>query len=123
MSHFTQVKTQVKDLSLLDKAAETLGLKKVNRTVVNGYVGQKTNAEHVWQVSEKYDVGAVKSADGTYSLIADWWGTSQTHQGLDKKLIQEYGIQTVLRRAKLMGHSVTRESQKDGSVRLVVKTN
>jgi len=122
MSHFTTVSTQIKDLSLLNASAKALGLKKVERTVVNGYIGQKTEAEHVWQVSENYDFGVIKNANGTYDLIADWWGCGLTTPNLDKKIIQEYSVQSILRRAKLMGHSAVRETQPDGSVKVKVKS-
>lgn len=122
MSHFTSVKTQLRDLSLLNAAAKALGLKRTERTTVKGYVGEKTDADYVWQVSKKYDVGAIKSEDGTYTLTADWWGTDRTIPGLAQKIRQEYGVQAVLRRAKPMGHQVVRKGQKDGSIRLVVKT-
>lgn len=122
MSHFTEVKTQIKDLALLDKAAQAHGLEKVKRKIINGFAGGKTEADVVWRVSNRYDVGAVKQQDGTYNLVADWWGTNHTNPNLSQKLMQEYSIQVVLRRAKLMGHSVTKESQKDGSVKLVLQT-
>lgn len=122
MSHFTTVKTQIKDLTLLDAAARALGLQKVDRTVVNGFVGQKTDADHVWQVSKGYDVGAIKASDGTYSLIADWWGTDRTIPGLDNKLKQQYGIQAALRRAKLLGHQLLeRDVKADGTVELRIR--
>lgn len=121
MSHFTKVQTQIKDLKLLKAAAKALGLKKVERTVVNGYIGQKTQAEHVWQVSEDYDLGAIKNASGTYDLIADWWGCGLTTPNLDRKFIQEYNVQSIFRRAKILGHSAVREVQPDGRVQVKVK--
>ncbi len=122
MSHFTQVKTQLKDLSLLSSAAKALGLQKVDRTVVNGYIGQKTDAEHVWQVSNNYDLGVIKDANGMYTLVADWWGTDHTIRNLDKKVIQEYSVQAILRRARLLGRSAVRETQSDGSVKVKIKS-
>lgn len=123
MSHFTMVKTKIKDLEILDVAAKQLGLRRKESTTVSGYAHRTTAADAVWQVDDRYDVGAVKNADGTYSLVADWWGTSYTVPNLSGRLVQEYAVQKVLRRAKLLGHQVAREQQKDGSVRLVVKTS
>jgi hypothetical protein len=121
MSHTTSVKTQIKDLSLLDAAAKALGLQKVDRTAVNGYLGQKTDAEHVWQVSNSYDLGAIKNANGNYDLVADWWGTDHTVRNLDKKVIQEYSVQIILRRARLLGQPAVREAQSDGSVKVKIR--
>ncbi|MFX4261259.1 DUF1257 domain-containing protein [Pelotomaculum propionicicum] len=122
MSHFTTVKTQIKELTLLKAAMKALNLQMVERQTVNGYMGNKTTADAVWQVSDNYDVGAIKNADGTFDLVGDWWGTSMTIPMLEQKIPQEYAVQNVLRRAKLMGHQVAKENRKDGSVRLVVRT-
>jgi hypothetical protein len=118
------VKTRIKDLTLLNAAAKALGLKPVDRKSVRGWKGQQTVADVVWKATSKYDIGAVRKADGTYELIADWWGVRLELPGMPDKLIQEYSVQSVVRQAKLLGHQVmvNREAQPDGSIRLVVKT-
>jgi len=88
---------------------------------VRGYLGQEAEADIVWQVDNKYDIGAVRQPDGTYTLVADWWGVDKTVKDLQRKILQQYNVQNVLRRAKLMGHQVKQESQPDGSIHLVVK--
>ena len=116
MSHFTSVKTQIKNVSLLDKTMEALGLQKVERKTVNGYRGQRTSADHVWQVSSKYDVGAVKNVDGTYDLVADWWGTGYD---LERKILQGYSMQEIIRTAKIMGRpcsGIAKEELPNGNV-------
>lgn len=122
MSHFTRVETQIRDLSLLNASAKALGLKKAERKTVNGYQGI-TNADVVWQVCPSYDVGAIKNPNGTYDLVADWWGTGMTIPKLEQKIPQEYALQVILRRAKLMGHQVSnKDLNQDGSVKIRIRT-
>lgn len=121
MSHFVKIRTEIKDLAMLDKAARALDLQPVERRQVKGFAGTH-QADAVWQVSDRYDVGVVKEKDGTYTLVADWWGTNFAVPDLDKKLLQEYSVQVVLRRARLMGHQVERRQETDGSIKLVVRT-
>lgn len=125
MSHFTIVKCKIKDLPLLTKAAIALGLQPVERKTVNGYQGQQTTADMVYQVTHKYDVGAVKDhQSGNYNLVADWWGTDQAIPNLAQKLQMEYSAQTLLRRGKLNGDEfIKREVENNGSIRLVFKIN
>jgi len=100
MSHFTTVQTRITDLNLLESVMKSLGLRRVERNIVNGYAGQRANAEHVWQVDKWYDVGASKNADGTYDLVADWWGVGEN---LKKKILQEYSLRQIIRTNRKMG--------------------
>lgn len=113
MSHFTSVKTQIRNISLLDETMKALGLQKVERKTVNGYRGQRTSADHVWRVDSKYDVGAIKNADGTYDLVADWWGTGYD---LQRQILQGYSLQNIVQTARLRGDRFTKEEQPDGRI-------
>lgn len=103
MSHITTVQTSINDVNMLDAAAKSLGLKLSESSIVRGYRGQRTTADVVWRVNDGYDVGAVKQSDGTYALVADWWGTGYD---LKEKLLNEYQIQKIARRAKIMGDRI-----------------
>lgn len=117
MSHFTTVQTQIKDINILDSVMKLFNCNLSESKTVNGYHQQKTSVDVAWEISGKnYDIGAVKQPDGTYTLVADWMMT-----GMDSnKILQQYSVKNVLRRAKLLGHQVKQENQSDGSVRLVV---
>jgi hypothetical protein len=122
LSHFTSVKTRIRDLTLLNAAAKALGLKPVDRKTVRGWLGQQTQADVVWEATSKYDIGAVRKPDGTYELIADWWAVKRTAPGIsDNRLKQEYSVQTVIRQAKLLGQQVSKETLPNGSIRLIIQ--
>jgi hypothetical protein len=98
---------------------KTFGYKRAERSFVNGYRQQTTGVDAAWETSgSSYDVGAVKQPDGTYMLVADW----MMARIKPNEILQQYNVQNVLRRARLMGHQVKQEKQPDGSIRLVVKT-
>lgn len=116
MSHITAVKTSITDVNMLNAAAKSLGLHLSESNIVRGYKGQKTTADVVWRVNDRYDVGAIKQPDGTYTLVADWWGTGYD---LEKKLLDEYQIQKIVRRAKIMGDQIkSKTTLPDGTVEM-----
>jgi hypothetical protein len=120
VSHITTVKTNIDDINALDAAAKALGLKLSESNMVRGYSNQKIAADVVWNANDKYDVGAVKQPDGTYALVADWWGVGYE---MEEKLLNEYAVQKTLKRAKIMGHKLkSKTTLSDGTVeiRLVV---
>jgi hypothetical protein len=92
---------------------------------VRGWKGAKMNAEISIDMG-KYDVGVVKNEQGTYDLVADWWGI-ETTQGITEKefqqeLNQQYAYQRVLIACEEQGYSsdnvVTKE---DGTIQLMMK--
>jgi hypothetical protein len=83
MSHFSSVKTKIRNLSALERALKDLNyectLAEEGQTVqVRGYQGQKMDAVGCIRASKTYDIGIVKTLDGTYEFVADWWGVETT---------------------------------------------
>src|SRR5436189_6258480 len=103
MSHFTTVATKISNLVALKRALEKLKWKyaedtEEQRVEVRGWKGQKINADLSINMG-KYDIGVVKQEDGTYTLVADWWGievtTGKTEQEVAEELNREYAYQQV----------------------------
>src|SRR4051794_37184118 len=101
MSHFTTVETKINDLVCLKRALEEVGLTFEEGTenqlaTVKGWRGATQNAEMSIHVTSKYDIGVRQNADGTYALIADWWGieeeTNEKQEILQQKIIQRYAF-------------------------------
>ena len=58
MSHFSQIKTQIRDLSSLQAALTDLGVSwKAGPQPVRGYQGQTQTAEIVIEQENGYDIG------------------------------------------------------------------
>ncbi|ACX51824.1 hypothetical protein Adeg_0677 [Ammonifex degensii KC4] len=121
MSHFATVRTQIRDLGLLDEAAMELGLVVSSRREVRGWAGQLHQADRVYEVpGHRYDVGVVRQDDGTYALVADWWGVEQKAPGLQGRLLQEYAVKAVLRQAKLLGQRAVVRRESGGVVQIKI---
>jgi hypothetical protein len=127
MSHFTTVQTKINDLVALKKALDQLGWKYKTAqegVEVRGYRGQTMNAEISIDMG-KYDIGVVKNEDGTYGLVADWWGVETTKGLTEADVAQEvnakYAYQRVVAAVEEQGYTVdTNNVSQDGTIKLSV---
>jgi len=124
MSHFSNIKTQLRNLSSLKSALGDLGLAwKQGPETVRGYRGETRSAELVIEQNNSYDVGF--SWNGKeYELVADlqYWQQPWSVEGFLSRITQRYAYHTVVNESTNLGFQVT-ETQKneDGSLRLVVQ--
>ncbi len=132
MSHFTSVKTKIRDLVCLERALEDLGYtftKAQGEQLVKvlGYQGETTDAVLSIHASKTYDVGVKQSADGTYEFVADWWGV-ETTRGVEEtefiqKLTQRYSYHKVIDEIRKKGYTIDTEEQRDDeSIQIRVRT-
>ena len=124
MSHFSNIKTQIRNLDSLIASLNNLGVKwKKGPSSVRGYQGETTQAEVVIEQENNYDIGF--SWNGTeYELVADlqYWKQPWTVDGFLQRVTQGYALQTVLNESSKQGFTVTEEQKnEDGSIRLVVQ--
>ncbi len=127
MSHFTKVATKINDLVALKKALDQLGWKYTHNeqgVTVRGYRGQTLSAELSIDMG-KYDIGVVKTEDGTYELVADWWGVETTkglkEEEVAKEINSKYAYQRVLAAVEEQGYTIdTNAVQADGTIKLGV---
>ena len=122
MSHFTTIKTQIKDIEALRKACEEMGLKLLQDTNARGFLNQKTKGEWVIKLKGPYDIAVNKQQDDTFGLTTDWWdGHVEKEVGKDYgKLLQLYGVHKASIEARRKGYSVHRRPQQNGSIKLVL---
>jgi hypothetical protein len=127
MSHFTKVATKINDLVALKKALDQLGWKYTHNeegVTVRGYRGQTLSAELSIDMG-KYDIGVVKTEEGTYELVADWWGVETTkglkEEEVAKEINSKYAYQRVLAAVEEQGYTIdTNAVQADGTIKLGV---
>jgi hypothetical protein len=124
MSHFSQIKTQIRDLSSLQTALTDLGIAwKSGPQTVRGYQGQTYNAEVVIEQDNGYDIGFSQNQNH-YELVADlqYWNQPLSVEGFLKQVTQRYAYQTVLKETTRQGFELTeQQQQQDGSIRLVLQ--
>lgn len=130
MSHFTKCDLKITNLVALKRALEDLKHTFTEATagqqaVVRGYKGAKLNAELSIDMG-KYDIGVVKQADGTYELVADWWGIETTRDTTEKAFVEEvnqrYAYQRVLIACEEQGYNLEEtKNEETGTISLTMK--
>ena len=122
MSHFTEIKTQIKDIQALRAACRELNLPLLENAEARGYYENKIKGEFVIKLSGPYDIAVNKQEDGTYGLTADLWqGHVEKEVGAGYgKLLQLYGVHKTMIEARKKNLSVLRQQKADGSIKLVL---
>jgi hypothetical protein len=120
LTNLNALKRAIKDLEY-----ETEEASEKQTVRVRGWRGQTEEAVVGIKLS-KYDVGVVQNADGTYTLVADWWGvettTGVTQEEFVAKLNQRYQYQNVMEACEAKGYTVQEEEvEEDGTVKLYVR--
>ncbi len=131
MSHFTTIKTQLRDRELLCQALQKMGFGTVELHDIPqplyGYEGdvRPERAEIIIRrqfISEfSNDIGFQKQKDGSYSAIISDFDRSQFDQQWLGKLEQCYGYLALLKSAREQGLTVAvEETLVDGTIRIVL---
>ena len=130
MSHFTQVETKINDLVALKAALAELGMEFEEATEnslvkVRGWKGSTLTAEAKIKASKSYDIGLQLTEEGSYKLVADWWGieeeTEQTAEKLQQVLVQCYAKHKVKAEVAKQGFTLDEEVvEADGTIRIGV---
>lgn len=124
MSHFSHIKTQIRNLAFLQNALTELRLDwKPGPREVRGYRGQVQTAEVVIEQDNGYDLGFCWNGQ-EYELVADlqfWQQTASVDRFL-QKVTQNYAYQAVMSETAKQGFQVAEQQQnQDGSIRLVLQ--
>ena len=130
MSHFTTVETKINDLVCLKAALDDLGLTYDEATEqslvkIRGWRGAQQEAELSIHVTGQYDVGVRQNADGTYALVADWWGieeeTQQKQEQLQQRIVQRYAFHKAKVEAEKQGFTIDEEAvEQDGTIKMTI---
>ena len=124
MSHFSQIKTQIRNLPALKSALTDLGIDwKPGPQEVRGYQGLTQTAELAIEQPNGYDVGF--SWNGSeYELVADldFWQQAWSVERFLNKVTQRYAYHTVVNSSTQQGFQVAEEqTNPDGSIRVLVQ--
>ncbi|MFE4105498.1 DUF1257 domain-containing protein [Almyronema epifaneia] len=126
MSHFSQIKTKIRNLTSLQSALSDLGTDwKAGPQPVRGYQGQTQTAEVVIEQANGYDIGFRRNPEtAEYELVADlqYWQQPWSVDGFLNQVTQRYAYHTVLTETSQQGFQVAeQQEQADGSIRLVLQ--
>ena len=124
MSHFSTIKTKIKDKSALLRALQVLG----HNTDVDQKLKNPIDHNHdevVVQVAVGKDIGfRLNPSTKTYELVTDLqtWDQPVPVERFLNKLSQQYAVETITEAAKKDDFHVTEQTTKtDGSIELVVE--
>ncbi|MBW4537015.1 MAG: DUF1257 domain-containing protein [Pleurocapsa minor HA4230-MV1] len=124
MSHFSNIKTKIRNLNFLKAALKDLDVDWKNSSgVVRGYQGQTHQAEVVIEQNNSYDFGFCWNGS-EYELVADlqYWQQPLTVDGFLRQVTQRYAYHTVVNETANQGFAIAEQvKNEDGSIRLVVQ--
>ena len=124
MSHFSTIKTQLRDREALLGALSDLGQSPAPAGPIRGYQGQTVTAELTLPQSQGTDIGfRFNSESGTYEIVADLdlWRLQVPVERFLAQLTQRYALRTILAASAEEGFQVNEQiQQQDGSIELVV---
>ena len=125
MSHFSTIKTQLKDADPLIKALNTLGYT-INQEekFVKGFRGKFTAVDISMNLPGETKVGFKwDNNSNAYELVTDLdlWKFELPVERFISKVTQMYAYQTIISKTKEDGYQIVEEKNKnDGSIELVV---
>jgi len=129
VSHFTRLKTKFRHREALMQCLVDLGHTVEIDTTIQGHEG-KHSVDIAVKTRGGYGIGFVQNTDGTYDMVADWWGV----KGIGRKGIaaelrkqaetiqKEYVKKMVLTETARDGFEVVSQTEEiDGTLRIVVR--
>jgi hypothetical protein len=124
MSHFSQIKTQIRNLTSLQTALTDMGIDwKGGPREVRGYQGQTHHADVTIEQDNGFDIGFYWNGQ-EYELVADlqYWQQKWTVNRFINEVTQRYAYQTVVSETAKQGFQIAeKQKNKDGSIRLVLQ--
>ena len=126
MSHFSRIKTSIREIDLLKKSLVNLNLVwEEKEQLIEGYQGETHKVNLVIRQENNIDIGFEKTKDNSYQLVADlafWDQPTSVDASLDS-LHKEYALTTVLEETKKQGFEKISQTtnQQNGEVVLIVE--
>lgn len=123
MSHWTSVQTNIRDITILEEAARSLGCEVAYNAGARGYYQSLQSLMVIIPPESPYDIAANKGEDGNISLTTDWYmGYVEKVVGPEFGLLkQRYAVVMARRQAYALKAAVIEETLEDGSIRLRIK--
>ena len=124
MSHFTKIKTTLKDLTVLKKSLTDLSVKWETKSQrVKGYKDQTTFANLVIKQNNDYDIGFTWNGF-EYQLVADlqFWQQPWSVELFLEKITQRYAYNSIVETTKVQGFETIEEvNNENGSIKLTLQ--
>lgn len=127
MSHFTEIKTSLKNQKHLSKALENLACSfeyNPEGCQVMGFYGDSITAEFSIKTETDYDLGLRKNSEGHYEFVADF-EMLEAHkvdvESLQNQIQQQYSLVQVKEKLSEQGFELNEQTvDQDGNIQLMV---
>jgi hypothetical protein len=124
MSHFTKIKTTLKDLTVLKKCLRDLSVQWEDKSqLVKGYNNQTSFANLVITQNNNYDIGFAWNGF-EYQLVADlqFWQQPWSVELFLDKVTQRYAYNSIVDTTKLQGFKAVEEiNHENGAIKLTLQ--
>jgi len=125
MSHFSTIKTQLKDSEPLIKALNNLGyITNQEEKFIKGYKGKFTAVDISMNLPKETKVGFKwDNTSNSYELVTDLdlWKFEIPVERFISKVTQMYAYETIISKTKEDGYQIVEQkNQNDGSIELVL---
>jgi len=126
MSHFSRIKTSIREIDLLKKSLVNLNLVwEEKEQLIEGYQGETHKVNLVIRQENNIDIGFEKTKDNSYQLVADlaFWDQPTSVDAFLDSLHKEYALTTVLEETKKQGFEQISQTtnQQNGEVVVIVE--
>jgi hypothetical protein len=127
MSHFTTIKTVIREQTLLCEALRNLHYRfqEGEQVLIRGYQGNTAHGQVVVDTGCQYDIGFQKQADETFAVCTDWWGVQGNTQIKQDDFLRQvnrtYSHLAVKQQVEQQGYIIEEERvMANGEIELVV---
>jgi hypothetical protein len=123
LSHFTKTESQIRDIRVLKKACDNMGLEIVANANSRGYQGKSMKGDYVIKLKGPYDIALIQESNGNYSLHTDWYqGHVEKQVGRDFGLLKQmYSAEIIRNEAESRGMMLEEERLANGTVRFHIR--
>ena len=127
MSHFSRVKTVIRDQVLLQDTLRQLHhrFQAGEQVTIRGFMGNTEHAQVVVDTGSQYDIGFQRQADESFAVCADWWGVRTNTALQEERFLQQvnqtYAHLAVKQQVLASGYIIKEEVHlPNGEIELVV---
>ena len=120
MSHFSKIRTEIRDLDYLKQALDDLHFRyDTGHVHIRGYRGSTADVELAVRTNSEYDIGFYLDGEN-YQMIADWWGvetdTDIRQQDFANQVAQRYAYHKTVNELESRGFYVAEEEANEENV-------
>ena len=124
MSHFTKIKTKIIDKAVLFTVLKQLNCKIIETNSISQNIqGQKIKIEFFVELNPMHKIGFARGKDGSYDIIADWWGVDKDlKKSFIRNIMQNYSLEIISQEMKKKGYNIVEQKNiENNTIKVVLR--